>query len=332
MADNIRYFNDTDLLYLITLIHTEFTKYVKIVQGKQLSTEDFTTALKTTLEGIKRTNENYGLSQEDFTTALLNKLNSIDIEELSNVQADFNQTDTTKDDYIKNKPNMATYAKLNSPAFTGAPTAPDPDDNSTSRIATISYVLRKMSEIVGIKFEKVASYEALPMVGKPGTIYLVPKKTATHDIYTEYYYVEPVNLTYEVYHMWIPTGDHKYIITGEQYAGLIEGTTRVYVGDDTLATNPPIVVSYYLEHRNNVSSDYLPMCVNQYVKSTGERRAEGGDVRKSECVKKGGTEGFYEILGDTSVDLTGYVQRTDLVALTEAEVRAAWEAQFPPTT
>lgn len=332
MADNIRYFNDTDLLYLITLIHTEFTKYVKIVQGKQLSTEDFTTALKTTLEGIKRTNENYGLSQEDFTTALLNKLNSIDIEELSNVQADFNQTDTTKDDYIKNKPNMTTYAKLNSPAFTGAPTAPDPDDNSTSRIATISYVLRKMSEIVGIKFEKVASYEALPMIGKPGTIYLVPKKTATHDIYTEYYYVEPVNLTYEVYMFWIPTSDHKYIITGEQYAGLITGTTRVYVGDDTLALSPPLVVSYYLEHHNNPNPNELPICVRQYVKATGELRNESGGIAKSDCVKKGGTEGFYEILGDTSVDLTGYVQRTDLVALTEAEVRAAWEAQFPPTT
>lgn len=238
MADNIKYFSETDLLYLVALIKSEFDKYVKIVQGKQLSTEDFTTALKNTLEGIKRTNKNYGLSQEDFTTALLNKLNSIDIEELSNVQADFNQTDTTKDDYIKNKPNMTLYAKLNGPAFTGAPTAPDPDDNTTSRIATISYVLRKMSEVVGIKFEKVASYEALPLVGKAGTIYLVPKGTTTNDIYTEYYYVEAV----------------------------------------------------------------------------------------------GGTEGFYEILGDTSVDLTGYYKEGDLVALTEAEVRAAWEAQFPPAT
>lgn len=48
----INYFGNTDLEKLILLIHTELAKYVKAVQGKQLSTEDFTTALKDKLDGM----------------------------------------------------------------------------------------------------------------------------------------------------------------------------------------------------------------------------------------------------------------------------------------
>jgi hypothetical protein len=51
------------------------------VTGKQLSTEDFTSALKTKLEGIEAGAQ-------------------------ANVQADWNQTDNTADDYIKNKPTI----------------------------------------------------------------------------------------------------------------------------------------------------------------------------------------------------------------------------------
>ena len=51
------------------------------VTGKQLSTEDFTSALKSKLEGIEAGAQ-------------------------ANVQADWNQTDNTADDYIKNKPTI----------------------------------------------------------------------------------------------------------------------------------------------------------------------------------------------------------------------------------
>lgn len=55
------------------------------VSGKQLSTEDFTTAEKTKLAGIAEGAE-------------------------VNVQADWNQTTTTADDYIKNKPDLTLKA------------------------------------------------------------------------------------------------------------------------------------------------------------------------------------------------------------------------------
>lgn len=49
-----------------------------------------------------------GLSTEDYTTAEKTKLAAIEAGAEANVQADWNQTDTTADDYIKNKPTIQT--------------------------------------------------------------------------------------------------------------------------------------------------------------------------------------------------------------------------------
>lgn len=57
------------------------------VAGKQLSTEDFTSALKSKLEGIEAGAQ-------------------------ANVQADWNQTDNTADDYIKNKPTLGNMVGI----------------------------------------------------------------------------------------------------------------------------------------------------------------------------------------------------------------------------
>lgn len=47
-----------------------------------------------------------GLSTEDYTTAEKNKLGGIEAGAEVNVQSDWNQSDSTKDDYIKNKPTL----------------------------------------------------------------------------------------------------------------------------------------------------------------------------------------------------------------------------------
>lgn len=49
-----------------------------------------------------------GLSQNDFTNALKTKLDGIQTGAEVNVQADWNETNTSADDYIKNKPGLAT--------------------------------------------------------------------------------------------------------------------------------------------------------------------------------------------------------------------------------
>ena len=52
--------------------------------------------------------EGKGLSKNDFTDALKEKLDEIEEEAEKNVQSDWNQTDNTKDDFIKNKPTVDT--------------------------------------------------------------------------------------------------------------------------------------------------------------------------------------------------------------------------------
>lgn len=52
MSKNYEYLGKNDLLYVLQLFATEFAKYVKVVDGKGLSTNDFTTELKNKLDNI----------------------------------------------------------------------------------------------------------------------------------------------------------------------------------------------------------------------------------------------------------------------------------------
>lgn len=63
-------------------------------------------AMNTALAGKVDKVNGKGLSTNDFTTALKNKLNGIAAGAEVNVQADWGQTDSTADDFIKNKPTI----------------------------------------------------------------------------------------------------------------------------------------------------------------------------------------------------------------------------------
>lgn len=76
-----------------------------------------------------------GLSTEDFTTEEKAKLSSIETGANANVQADWNQTDVTADDYIKNKPTIPdpvvvdqTYNAFSANAQSGTAVAGALDD------------------------------------------------------------------------------------------------------------------------------------------------------------------------------------------------------------
>lgn len=142
MADKIEFLGKADLLYITTLVYAELAKYVKAVPGKQLSTEDFTTALRDKLTGI----------------------------------------------------DLDPYATLNSPAFIGTPTTPTAvAGTNNTQIASTAFVVTAITNAIagktGIKFTKVANYEALPLVGESNVIYLVPKaETVSNNSYTEYFW------------------------------------------------------------------------------------------------------------------------------------------------
>jgi hypothetical protein len=58
--------------------------------------------------------EGKGLSTNDFTDALKTKLDNVEAGAEVNVQSDWNQSDNSADDYIKNKPTLGTAAYKNS--------------------------------------------------------------------------------------------------------------------------------------------------------------------------------------------------------------------------
>lgn len=98
-----------------------------------------------------------GLSTNDYTTAEKNKLAGIASGAEVNVQSDWNQTNTSSDDYIKNKPSVYTKSEIDS-MFSA-----------------------------NVKYTVVAT---LPSTGTEGTIYLVPSSTsATGDVYDEYMWI-----------------------------------------------------------------------------------------------------------------------------------------------
>lgn len=144
-ANQIKYLGENDLLYIANLIKTELTKYVLAIQGKGLSTNDFTDALKTKLDGI----------------------------------------------------NLSLYATLNSPTFTGLPSAPTATEGSSStQIATTAFVTTAISNaiagIIGIQFDgPYASYEEMVeevTTPRTGTIYLVTNSGASPNAQDEYFW------------------------------------------------------------------------------------------------------------------------------------------------
>ena len=74
-----------------------------------------------------------GLSTNDFTDTLKDKLDGIASGAEVNVQSDWSQTTTTADDYIKNKPSLATVATSGSYAdLSGKPTIPSKTSDLTN--------------------------------------------------------------------------------------------------------------------------------------------------------------------------------------------------------
>lgn len=219
MPNTKEYIGKADALYIFQLIYAELQKYVVAVQGKGLSEEDFTSALKAKLEGIEAGAE-------------------------VNVQADWNEADSTDDAYILNKPDLTVYAPLASPAFTGTPTAPTQtaSDNST-KIATTAYVTgaiaTAIASITGISFDADTT----------GLGY-----TSLADLQTKH-----------------PTGENGVI--------------------------------------------YL-------VQNTGS-----GANTKDEYFWNTNSSS-YELFGTTAIDLSNYLQTTDVVEVSQAEVLAAWQSVF----
>lgn len=162
------YTDKTALLYVITRIKGLLEGYVEEEVGKGLSTNDFTNELKNKLDGIA----------EGATKVI--------------VDSTLSSTGTNPVQGATIYAELAKKANLDSPVFTGTPTAPTATagDDST-KIATTEFVTAAIStalgEITGISFEKV---DVLPETGDIGVIYLVAKEGTSTDVFDEYYWYE----------------------------------------------------------------------------------------------------------------------------------------------
>lgn len=175
-------------------VHPSDTTKVDKVSGKGLSTNDFTSALKTKLEGIAAGAE-------------------------VNVQSDWNVTSSTSDAFIKNKPTIPTKTSdlTNDSDFVSDANYVHTDSNFTAaektKLAGIAtgankttvdssmsasstnpvqnkivkaYIDDAIGGITGIDFQVVTS---LPATGVKGTIYLVSNSGSGTNSYDEYIYV-----------------------------------------------------------------------------------------------------------------------------------------------
>ena len=121
------------------------------------------------------------LSDENFTKLLKDKLDAIAEGAEVNVQSDWNQTDTTADDYIKNKPVIPEGAVVDTEMS-------DPSTNAVQNKVIKGYIDDAIKDITGIEFRKVNS---LPTTGENGVIYLLPKTTtSTDNVYEEYIWIQ----------------------------------------------------------------------------------------------------------------------------------------------
>lgn len=161
MSQTINYIGSVDTLYILTKLKAVLQAGWVAKDGtKQLSDENFTSALKTKLEGIST-----GATATSFTQTLQNgtKIGEITIDGTTiNVYAPASST-----------PDSAMS---------------DVSENAVQNKVIKAYVDAAVGAVVGVEFRKV---NALPAQGENGVIYLLPKSGTppTGNIYEEWIWI-----------------------------------------------------------------------------------------------------------------------------------------------
>lgn len=161
MSQTINYIGSVDTLYILTKLKAVLQAgWVAKDGNKQLSDENFTSALKTKLEGISA-----GATATSFTQTLQSgtKIGEITID------------GTTINVYA---PETSTPDSAMS----------DVSENAVQNKVIKQYVDDAVGSVVGVEFRKV---QALPQTGENGVIYLLPKSGTppTGNIYEEWIWI-----------------------------------------------------------------------------------------------------------------------------------------------
>lgn len=170
-----KYLDNNGLLYFWSSLKTLFGAKVDKVDGKGLSTNNYTTDEKT-----KLTNIAVGAT----ANAPYTSTPAMDGTASAGSSANF-----AKGDHVH--PTDTSLAPLASPIFTGTPAAPTAAAGTdTTQIASTAFVkaaiTSAVSGITGMSYEVVAS---LPGTGAAGKIYLVSNSGSAPNTYDEYIWV-----------------------------------------------------------------------------------------------------------------------------------------------
>lgn len=214
MPTQIKYLDYDGLVYYHSKVKTALNNKVDKVSGKGLSTNDFTNAYKTKLDGIAtgaQVNVIEGITVNSTAVPLTNKIANLTIPtkltDLTNdgnfvTDANYVHTDNNFTTTLKNKLNgIATGAEVNvqsdwsvtstsSDAYIKNKPTKVSDFTNDSNFQTQSQVQQAINDaigqITGLSFEIV---QTLPATGAAGTIYLVPNSGSAPNIYDEYVWI-----------------------------------------------------------------------------------------------------------------------------------------------
>lgn len=123
-----------------------------------------------------------GLSSNDYTNDEKDKLSNIEAGAEVNVQADWNQTTSTADDYIKNKPTLGTAAAANTTDFATAAQGTKADNAVPSSAKGVANGVASLDSSGKVPSSQLPSYvddvleysakSSFPATGETGKIYV----------------------------------------------------------------------------------------------------------------------------------------------------------------
>lgn len=214
MPTQIKYLDYDGLVYYHSKVKTALNNKVDKVSGKGLSTNDFTNAYKTKLDGIAtgaQVNVIEGITVNSTAVPLTNKIANLTIPtkltDLTNdgnfvTDANYVHTDNNFTTTLLNKLNgIATGAEVNVQSdWTVTSTSSDAyiknkptkvsqftNDSGFQNATQVQNAINAaLADITGIEFQIV---QTLPATGEKGVIYLVPNSGSGNNSYDEYIWI-----------------------------------------------------------------------------------------------------------------------------------------------
>ena len=214
MPTQIKYLDYDGLVYYHSKVKTALNNKVDKVSGKGLSTNDFTNAYKTKLDGIAtgaQVNVIEGITVNSTAVPLTNKIANLTIPtKLTDLTNDGNFV--TDANYVHTDNNYTTADKNKLAGIASGAEVNVQSDWSVTSTSSDAYIKNKptkvsqftndsgfqnatqvqnainaaLADITGIEFQIV---QTLPSTGKKGVIYLVPNSGSGNNSYDEYIWI-----------------------------------------------------------------------------------------------------------------------------------------------